>query len=49
MWASLIGLRVSGVLGFIEVILGLYWGKIGIMERKMETIGIIEAIGFKGL
>ena len=28
-------------------IIGLYWGYIGIMEKKMETIGIIGYI--KGL
>ena len=28
------------VMGYIEVILGLYWGYIGIMEKKMETTGI---------
>ena len=27
---------------YIRVILGLYWGYIGIMEKKMETTGIIE-------
>ena len=29
------GLRL--VWGFIGLILGLYWGDIGIMENKMET------------
>ena len=31
------GFRVSG----LGAILGLYWGYVGIMEKKMETIGII--------
>ena len=26
------------------IILGLYWGNIGIMEKKMETTGIIGVI-----
>ena len=34
------GLRYTG-LGYIGDILGLYWGYIGIMEKKMETTGII--------
>ena len=25
------------------LILGLYWGNIGIMEKKMEAIGIAES------
>ena len=27
----------SGIIRFIGGILGLYWGYIGIMEKKMET------------
>ena len=26
-------------MGYIGIILGLYWGYIGIMENKMETTG----------
>ena len=26
------------------ILLGLYWGNVGIMEKKMETIGIIGHI-----
>ena len=33
--------RGLGFRGFIGVILGLYWVYRGIMEKKMETIGII--------
>ena len=43
-----IGLYTIGIMGYI---LGLYWGYIGIMEKKMEaTIGIIGVIlGLYGL
>ena len=27
----------TGIVGSIGVIVGLYWGYIGIMEKKMET------------
>ena len=37
------------IMGYVGYILGLYWGNIGIMEKKMETtilhwgnIGIME-------
>ena len=33
-----------GYIRMIRYILGLYWGNIGIMEKKMETIGIIVII-----
>ena len=33
-----------GSIGTIGSILGLYWDSIGIMETKMETIGIIGII-----
>ena len=30
--------------GYIGVVLGFYWEYIGIMEKKMESIGIIGVI-----
>ena len=29
---------------YVGYVLGLYWGYIGIMEKKMEAIGIIGII-----
>ena len=29
------------IIGFIRCIIGLYWGYIEVMEKKMETTGII--------
>ena len=45
-WLSRIflNLRDARHLGYIEVTLGLYWGYIGIMEKKMETT--IWGLGF---
>ena len=37
-----------GIYLSIGVILGLYWGYIGVMEKKMETTGIIGAVGLAG-
>ena len=33
-----------GAMGFIRVILRLYWGYIGILEKEMEAVGIIGII-----
>ena len=33
-------METTGVIGYIEVILRLYWGNIGIMEKKMETTSV---------
>ena len=39
------GFRVLGLFGgYIEAILELYWGYIGIMEKKMETLGPFKGI-----
>ena len=36
------------IMGYIGIILGLYWGNIGIMEKKMEaTIVYRGYIGFR--
>ena len=38
-------------MGYIGYILGLYWGYVGIMEKKMETtiMGYIGVIGLFGV
>ena len=35
----------TGIVGSIGVIVGLYWGYIGIMEKKMETT--VLGLGFR--
>ena len=36
-------------MGYIGVILGLYWGYIGIMEKKMETTTMGYIRGYIGV
>ena len=38
----------TGIIGFIGCIIGLYWGYVGIMEKKMERTRIL-GLGFRGL
>ena len=36
-------------MGYVEII-RVFWGYIGIMEKKMETtIRVLEGLGFRGL
>ena len=38
-----------GYLGFVRLLLGLYWGYIGIMEKNMETTTIQGFCRVQGL